>query len=235
MSLVLYGNGVVDSRGILGGNLHSVNKAGSIHMARTSKIHPFSNPQSLVKSFLSIVSAQWSKSLTKTQRDGWNTYAHSHPYFDIYGVQRELSGHQWYNKCNYILQSNLFPQQPNNPGGAAVPTIPTVTVTCDITGGPNLVVSTTYFPYANALELVMRTTKSISPGSNSYAHRFSIIGRTPIGFTGGTDVTDWLPDYLGTYSNVDPRVTKKIAVLAMVFDPVTGLASAANGADCIVT
>lgn len=204
-------------------------------MAKTGKLRKFSPAQSRRKTLYNVVSSRWSRIVTVSQRSGWNAYAASHPYVDVYGNTRYLSGHNWYCKCNVNLLGNGFPGIDNAPAGTPKPPTPDLSVTCDITGGPNYIVTTTYYPHPNGMEIMCFSSRSMSPGLYSYAHRFTFIGMTPVGIFGGTDVTNFLPDYLATMNGVDPKPTKKIAVLVQMMDIVTGVQSLGNGADCIIS
>lgn len=100
MALVMYGNGIVDARGSVGGTTLSRSKAGPHMKTKISGTQPPSSTRSVRQSIFALVARRWSVTLTGAQRAAWNQFALITPSSNVFGQTKYLSGFQWFCKCN---------------------------------------------------------------------------------------------------------------------------------------
>jgi len=91
MANILYGAGIADARGSIGGLTLSRGAGGAIARARVKPVNPRSTLQSARRARTSFLSKQWSATLTEQQRDDWRAYA---------------AGTTWTNKLGQNIQIN---------------------------------------------------------------------------------------------------------------------------------
>lgn len=95
-----------DLSGSLAGITASHNKGGPYFRNRSIPINPSSPRQLIARIALAGLVAAWTVDLTPEQRVSWETYASNVPVIDVLGQSRNLSGQQWYIKCNSMRVSS---------------------------------------------------------------------------------------------------------------------------------
>jgi len=91
MANILYGAGIADARGSIGGLTLSRGAGGAIGRARVKPVNPRSTLQSARRARTSFLTKQWSATLTEQQRADWRAYA---------------AGTTWTNKLGQSIQIN---------------------------------------------------------------------------------------------------------------------------------
>lgn len=75
MALVMYGAGVLQMSGSIGGTTFARNSSGNYARAKTVGVNPKSTSQSLVRLIMAYLVEHWNEQLTDAQRAEWATYA----------------------------------------------------------------------------------------------------------------------------------------------------------------
>ncbi len=99
MAKIVFGGGVSQASGKIGGTVYARNKGGSYSRNFVIPTNPQTAKQSAQRNLLAIKSAAW-RSLTNEQRDSWISWADENPILDRLGNSIILSGAQAYNKIN---------------------------------------------------------------------------------------------------------------------------------------
>jgi len=91
MGLVMYGGGVSQISGKVGGVVFSRGAGGAIIRKHTKPINPRSARQNVVRSNVAYLTTYWSKTLTEQQRTDWRAY---------------VAGTTWTNRLGQTIQIN---------------------------------------------------------------------------------------------------------------------------------
>lgn len=121
MALVLYGGGVQNISGSIGGQVHSHNRFGSYIRARKVPVNPKTNRQSEIRSAIQDLAQRWSGSLTQDQRDQWEVYAAAITRKNALGGQIKLTGFNHYIRSNSIRLQNALNTIGDGPGILTLP------------------------------------------------------------------------------------------------------------------
>lgn len=138
MALVLFGQGVADMRGSIGGTTFARNRGGAIARNRTIPLNPATTRQQAVRERLGGLAVAWSDELTEVQRQSWDTYAENVPVPNALGQLRNLSGNQMYIKGNSVLLEAGMARADDGPttftlGPTFTPTLVLAVATQDLT------------------------------------------------------------------------------------------------------
>jgi len=107
MALVQYGGGVLDTRGSIGGQVHSRNRYGNYIRARTTPVNPQSSRQNKIRACIQSLAQYWSSTLLQAERDAWEVYADAIVRQNKLGGQIKLTGFNHFIRSNSIrLQSD---------------------------------------------------------------------------------------------------------------------------------
>ncbi len=107
MALVIYGGGVADISGSIGGTTFARNKAGAYARNRTIPINPGSARQQTVRFGMAQLVTRWVETLTDTQRASWETYAANVFLPNPMGQPRDVGGIGMYVRSNLPRITNL--------------------------------------------------------------------------------------------------------------------------------
>jgi len=99
MAKIMFGGGVSNASGKIGGTVYSRNKGGSYFRNWVYPNNPQTSKQQTQRNLLAAKSAAW-RLLTTGERDAWDTWADENPILDRLGNSIKLSGAQAYNKIN---------------------------------------------------------------------------------------------------------------------------------------
>jgi hypothetical protein len=99
MAIVIYGNGISDIKGRIGGIVHQ--KLGASLGIRRHVVPSIQSTNSLQSSNIHSVkvSTAW-QALTPVQKNAWNNVSPSYPSYNRYGVAFTLNGYQLFYKIN---------------------------------------------------------------------------------------------------------------------------------------
>jgi len=231
MSLVLYGNGVVDARGSVGGTVLSRGRGGATQRAKTSPTQWQSDRRQQSKAILSTVSGIWQSTLTQAQRAAWNSFALVTPSTNVFGQTTYLTGHQWFCKCSINLLIAGLPVNTGAPASATVPGPITLALTVTHTGvdAVSLAYTDAGAPAVNYLAIY--ACQPISPGIsyvNSLFRQIKIVldAGSPVGIAA---------DYIARFPGFVYSVGRKVFVLLAYMDGATGIMSPALIANAVIT
>lgn len=75
MATVMYGGGIAQISGSIGGDVHARNRFGNYIRPRTKPVNPHSTRQEKARTILSYLAEYWHQDLTAVQRGLWDVYA----------------------------------------------------------------------------------------------------------------------------------------------------------------
>ena len=104
MGLVMYGGGITQISGRIGGDVHGRNRSGNYIRAGTKPTNPNTSRQVSVRSSLTFLSARWSQTLTAAQRTAWGLYGDSVAMLNRLSQTIYLSGYNHYIRSNHWLK-----------------------------------------------------------------------------------------------------------------------------------
>jgi len=145
MGVVKFGFGITEVRGKVGGAVFSKNSTSHYVRNLTVPVNPNTARQVAVRAAVALLTARWSDTLTKLQRDAWDLYASLVTMENKVGEDIFLSGFNHYIRSNTISVSRgsaaidagptIFelPAQDPTFAVAATEAAQTVTFTADIT------------------------------------------------------------------------------------------------------
>lgn len=105
MASVLFGVGVAQMRGSVGGVVFSRNHFGAYTRNRVTPINPNTARQVVVRAALAFLTARWSETVTQIQRDAWDLYGANVQMLNRLGQAIFLTGFNHYLRSNIILKS----------------------------------------------------------------------------------------------------------------------------------
>ena len=108
--LVVYGGGIMDARGSIGGQTHSRNRYGAYVRARTKPINPNTDRQSVARAVMAEVAASYLDSASSAQRLEWSVFASNMPEKNKLGQTINFSGYNQYVKSNCAAQNAGLPR-----------------------------------------------------------------------------------------------------------------------------
>lgn len=100
MALVKLGALAQDVRGSLGGTVFSRNTYGAYARQKVSPVQPVTDHNGRSRSIFGSISQRWSMVLTAAQRAGWEAFAATHTFVNIFGDQIRLAGIAFYQAAN---------------------------------------------------------------------------------------------------------------------------------------
>ena len=121
MATVLYGGGIAEVRGSVGGTVFSKNRYGHYMRNRTTPVNPQTNRQNTVRSIVQYLAQAWSNVLSAANIAAWEVYAASIVRTNKVGATMKLTGFNHFIRSNaFILQNNLSLVK-NGPGTLTLP------------------------------------------------------------------------------------------------------------------
>lgn len=103
MGLVMYGGGVTQISGRIGGDVHARNKSGNYIRAGTKPTNPNTAAQQRVRNAVGMLSDRWAGTLTAPQRTAWNLYASNVAMKNRLGQTIFNSGYNHFHRSNSFL------------------------------------------------------------------------------------------------------------------------------------
>lgn len=98
-ALILFGGGVSEMRGSIGGSVFSRNSSGAYARNRTKPVNPNTDKQSSIRALFSTIAQYW-RTLSEGEKITWNSLAPTFPRVNRLGQTVPLTGFQLFQKCN---------------------------------------------------------------------------------------------------------------------------------------
>lgn len=118
MAIVIYGGGVTEFSGSIGGVTFSRVHSGTVAKLRTKPRHPFSTAASLATQTLAFCSGKWNLDLSDQERIDWNTLAANTTWQNRLGENYSPLGINLYVRANTLLALAQIEEQPVAPAVA---------------------------------------------------------------------------------------------------------------------
>jgi hypothetical protein len=132
MARVIYGGGVDELIGSIGGVTFQRNASGCIARLKPNMPVNPSPGQALQEYYLSQLVSSWSL-LSISDKGSWDTFAAAHTHFKPWGEEKTLNGFQWYVSCNLNLLITAQATIATAPAWTSVPVVQAWTFTIDST------------------------------------------------------------------------------------------------------
>lgn len=129
-AVLMYGGGVTDIRGSIGGTTFTRSKAGAIGRKRTKPCNPRSPLQITRRANAAYLATRWSKDLTEQQRTDWRAYVTGTTWTNKLGQTITIGGNAAYIRLNsFALLTSLpviddAPTAMGHAGGVTVEFLP---------------------------------------------------------------------------------------------------------------
>jgi len=225
---IKFGAIVTDGRNKIGGHVASKNRSGNYLRTKVTPVNPNTASQLAARSSLSDFAQGW-RSLTEAQRAAWNAAVSQFSKTDIFGDIKNPTGLNLYVKINTTLA--LIGQapvvNPPVPTGVSVENIAglaadvsSIEINLEMTGA---VPAGTY--------MVVRATSPQSAGKSFFKSEFRNITVLPPAEIALVNLQAAYELKFGAF----PQAGKKISVEVFYVNAATGLRSASQSANCIVT
>lgn len=110
-------------KGSIGSTTFSTNRAGLIAKRKVTGHKNYTKKQANIIKIQSYVSGQW-QNLTLVQQELWNDYADLYTQVDKFGVEKSLSGFNWFvhmNNINYALNETIIDEPPAREAAETIP------------------------------------------------------------------------------------------------------------------
>ena len=227
--LIKWGAAVVDGRGKLNGWVFAKNRGGAYARVKVTPVNPQTAKQMTVRARLASLATAW-RGLTEAQRDSWREFAQDHPYNDIFGDVRTLTGLQMYEKVNLNLLAAGVATIDDPVLFEGVPGAFVTTMSVDASTGA---VSFDFDIFGGAVytdqTLIVQATRNLSAGKNFFKPEFRQIAALLNPASGPTDVSAAYAAVFGA-----PVDGQKVALRVYAVDNTTGENSQQSSADTIV-
>jgi len=93
----------VEARGSVAGVIYNTSRAGKYAKSFTAPVQRRTARQLEVRGLLLKITRKW-QTISSANRSLWNAYATQHPQIDWAKNAMLLSGHNWYVRCNVMMQ-----------------------------------------------------------------------------------------------------------------------------------
>jgi len=167
MANILFGAGIADARGSVGGVVFSHGPGGSIMRTRIKPNNPATNSQALRRGVLSNLVARWGQTLDATQRGLWEDYAGATPWTNKLNQSIVLTGMQAYIYINgaRVRTGQALTDAAPDIGGVAI--LPSCTIKADhVSNNVTIFTAPAGFVATNPLNgFAVRRYLQTSPGS----------------------------------------------------------------------
>lgn len=232
MSIVLYGNGITDQRGSVGGNTHSRSKFGATIRTKTSPIQQRTTHQRASRAQLTNVTNRWSNVLTPPQRAQWNAFALTQPTTNRFGNIAYLSGQQWFNKLNVTANAiTAANYQATPPATGTYPGLTSLSVVAAAAGGGTMSVTYAGTPGTGTPYVLIYATQCLTAGTYFVSSKLKLIGALAAVDGSHSIISLWK----ARFGNYAPLPGQKVFVLLKTANNNDGTSSTPLIADTIVT
>jgi len=208
MAVTLFGGGVSDMRGSIGGTTFTRTKAGSISRQRVKPTNPQTTFQTDQRSILTELSQAWGQVLTQAQRDAWAVFGVNFPSTNKLGQAVILSGIQAFSRIGARLVSVGESYLANAPADQNVSELQTLTLTADI-GAGDFAAGFTFVGDDSDDRLVLRLTPGLSPGLSNIANRLRQVGALVVASVSPEDIEALYVARFGALPQVGQKVVMR--------------------------
>lgn len=104
MALIKLGALTQDVRGSLNGSVFSRNRGGAYVRTKVSPVQPITDSNGLSRQIFGAISQRWSATLTPAQRAGFDAFAATHTFINVFGDAIVLTGIAIYQAINRRTQ-----------------------------------------------------------------------------------------------------------------------------------
>lgn len=222
MAKILFGVGVADARGKLGGHVFSKNRFGAYVRGKVSPSQPRSPFQMEVRAAFGGFSKSWTRDLDDSQRQGWISLAATIPRPDKFGNPQVLTGLQMYQSVNRNLGTIAKARMDNPPNNLQTQAPATVSLTATVTGDV-FTVSWTPQTLDPHMHIVIDTTPPMSAGKTFFGPFLSLLFADPNDSSGSP--LDLFTDYHDFFGQLQEG--QRIGVDAYIINDLNGAASVA--------
>lgn len=233
MALVLFGNGVADMRGSIGGTTFARNKAGAFARNRTAPVNPQTVKQQEARSRFTDALDKFSL-LTDEQREGWYSIAHNTTRVNSLGQTYVPSGRQIFlEQANNMLLIGSAPLE-DPPLNADLPPMPEVGLVFEMstTGGPPPAWDTIEYTGGVAtggFEYVFRATPPRPSTKQNFVRALRYITHKATGATASLKT-----EYMAVFATAPAPDTSLVTWFISQLDTATGFRSAELRVDSVV-
>lgn len=231
MALALYGGGITDQRGSVGGNTFSRSRYGATIRAKTSPLNPKTTFQGEVRVRLQSISNMWSQVLSDSDRAQWNAFALTQPTTNRFGQISYLSGQQMFNSLsnNLVLVGGTISNTP--PVTSSYPGVTSFVINAGSSPGEFVEAVVTGTPATGTPWFLFYYTQCLTAGTSYVSSKLKLIANTA-----GADATFTVTsNWKSRFGNYAPVAGQKIFGMIRVIDQTTGASSAMINAVTIVT
>lgn len=229
MAKLLFGIGVADARGKLGGHVFSKNKNGAYVRQKVSPVQPRTSAQLVVRSAFGTFSKAWGGTLDDTMRQGWISLAATNPRPDKFGNPQILTGLQMYQSSNRNLHTIGVAREDTPPPDLSVEGLTGLEIVVQVTGNIFLVSWTpqTLNPH---MHIVIDATPPLSPGKRFVTPHLRLLFADPADSSGSP--ADLFTAYHDRFGQLQEG--QRIAIDAYVINDSNGASSTPAAASAIV-
>jgi hypothetical protein len=230
MALVLFGNGITDARGSVGGSSFSRSKAGAITMRKPHGVNPRTKRQTQVRSTWSNLSQAWSVTLGGTDRAAWAAYAAANPVTNRFGNTTYLSGFGMFCSCNGTLIASGVAVQTLPPAGSIGGGLLTLALTATHGSPSTLSVAYTFAGGGSTPKLQIFASAPLSVGISFVSGQLRYMGNF-----NPTSPTSFQAAYLSKWGFEPTAAGGQIFVRCRLIDTDTGLVTPSMQAHAPIT
>lgn len=222
MAKILFGVGVADARGKLGGHVFSKNRFGAYIRQKVSPSQPRSASQMEVRAAFGGFSKSWTRDLDDSQRQGWISLAASIPRPDKFGNPQVLTGLQMYQSVNRNLGTIAKQRMDNPPNNLQVQAPATVSLVATVAGDV-FTVSWTPQTLDPHMHIAVDATPPMSAGKSFFGPFLSLLFADPNDSSGAP--LDLFTAYHDAFGQLQEG--QRIGVDAYIINDLNGAASVA--------
>lgn len=218
MKLKWSGFGAVDGRGKINGHVASKNRSGAYARTKVSPVNPQTTFQQAARNRLTNFSQGW-RSLTQSQRDGWDAAVAGFARTDIFGDLRNPTGKNLYARLNINLSLA---------GQAAITSAPLPSGAGTVTAGALVMTNGGAKTVAHTGDTAGHTvlvyaTPGVSPGKSFVKNDYRLISTFVGGAASPANIATAYQNRFG-----EPAVGTKVAVKLVSVKDTTGETSVSS-------
>lgn len=176
MKALFSGVGIVDGRGKLNGTVMSANRFGSFARTKKTPVNRNTSYQTAVRATFSSLSSGWSSLLTEAQRQAWRGFAKDHPFTNIFGQSRTLTGANMYISLNAGLANAGMALITTPPADITTGELGALTLVATVAAGGTLTVATNESNVPGTAMILVYATKLESNGKTFVKSALAYIG-----------------------------------------------------------
>lgn len=195
MKALFSGVGIVDGRGKLNGTVMSANRFGSFARTKKTPVNRNTSYQTAVRATFSSLSTGWGSLLTEAQRGAWRAFAKDHPFSNIFGQSRNLTGANMYVSLNAGLANAGMTLITVPPADVTTGQLGAIALTATVAAGGTLSVTTAETSVPGTAQILVYATKLESNGKTFVKSALAYIGVFASGASPYNIKAAWIAKY----------------------------------------